>query len=107
MSVAEPQPAAVPPKRRWHQYSLRTLLLLPVLLALVLSAVYSWPLAKRRYFLWRLSDYLDQDLRKLHVKEMSFIDEWVANLTDAKSDPRYKPGVSKEFFCATRRHNWT
>jgi hypothetical protein len=64
MSEPEPQSFAAP-KRRWHQYSLRTLLLLPLLLALVLSAVDSWPRVQRRYIVWRLQGYVDKDLRKV------------------------------------------
>jgi hypothetical protein len=77
MSATESEPAAVPPKRRWYQFSLRTLLLLPVLLALVLSAVYSWPIVHRRYVLWRLQDYADKDLTKLPNEQRERVNGWL------------------------------
>ncbi len=80
MPETESQPAAAPPKRRWYQYSLRTLLMLPLVLALVLSAVYSWPYAHRRYSLWRLQDYVDKDLTTLPRDEQRRLEAWSESL---------------------------
>jgi hypothetical protein len=70
----------VPPKRRRYQFSLRTLLLLPIVLALVLSAVYSWPGVHRRYILWRLEDYVDRDLSRLPNEQKQQVDAWIEKL---------------------------
>jgi len=86
MSEAEPASAAVPFKRRWYQYSLRTLMLMPLVLALVLSAIYSWPYVHRRYVLWRLQDYVDRDLRGMPEEEKQRGDKWITTLIGAKSD---------------------
>lgn len=75
-----PRAAAPKPSRRWYQFSLRTLLALPLLLALVLSVVYSWPYVERRYILWRLQDYVDKDLQKLPDEERQQVDGWVRTL---------------------------
>ncbi len=80
MNETQSQPAAEKPVRRWYQYSLRTLLLLPLLLALVLSAIYSWPYVHRRYILWRLQDYVDKDLRKVKGEERQRVARWIAKL---------------------------
>ena len=80
MSTTDSPPAAPKPSRRRYQYSLRTLLLLPTVLALVLSAIYSWPYAERRDILWRLQDYLDKDLRRCRTRRGNDIDQWIAKL---------------------------
>ncbi len=79
MTESESQLAAKP-KRRWYQYSLRTLLLLPLLLALALSAVCSWPIVQRHYALWRLQGYVDKDLRRLPEEERQQVDYWIETL---------------------------
>jgi hypothetical protein len=84
MSAADPEPAAVPSKRRWYQFSLRTLLLLPLVLALVLSAIYSWPYFERRYIVTRLRDYADRDLRQLPKQEAELVDHWIEALVGPK-----------------------
>jgi hypothetical protein len=78
MTKTESQPAAAKPNRRWYQYSLRTLLLLPLILAMALSAAYSWPIVQRRYILWRLQDYAGKDLRMLPDEDKDRICGWVA-----------------------------
>jgi hypothetical protein len=75
------------PKRRWFQFSLRTLLLLPLVLALVLSAVYSWPYVERWYVLWRLQDYVDKDLRKLGLNEQRQVAQWTEKLIGKNRGP--------------------
>jgi hypothetical protein len=96
-----PQPAA-PPKRRWHQYSLRTLLLLPLVLALVLSVIYSWPYVQRRYIVWQLQEYVDKDLRKLPKEEQSRVKDWLEKLIGKNDDqPRLLhnvdyPGIGRK-----------
>jgi hypothetical protein len=78
MSV--PEPSAVPPKRQRYQFSLRTLLLLPLVLALVLSAVYSWPYLHRRYIVWRLQEYVDKDLSDLPAAQQIRVYKWLVTL---------------------------
>ena len=50
MATTEPQPATPKRELRWYQYKLRSLLILTLALALVLSAVYSWPHVQRRVY---------------------------------------------------------
>ncbi len=78
--MTESQPAATKPKRRWYQYSLRTLLLLPLMLALALSVAYSWPIVQRRYILWRLQEYAGKDLRTLPDEDKQRVSGWIAEL---------------------------
>ena len=54
--------------------------MLPLVLVLLLSAVYSWPYVQRRYILWRLQDYVDKDLRRLPTAEKERVDRWLAKL---------------------------
>jgi hypothetical protein len=90
--MTEPDPqSAAKPKRRWHQYSLRTLLLLPLLLALVLSAVYTWPYVHRRYIVWRLQDYVDKDLQTLSKAEKERVDGWIEALLGEESKWGWDP----------------
>jgi hypothetical protein len=83
MSAASSPQATPKPTHRWYQYSVRTLLL-PVVLALVLSSVYSWPYVQRRYVLWRLHDYLDMDLEALPLEEQARVDQWIDQLVGEK-----------------------
>ncbi len=84
MSTTDSPPAAPKPSRRRYQYSLRTLLLLPTVLALVLSAIYSWPYAERRYILWRLQDYLDMErdsiISRINTSSCCAAKNWAANV---------------------------
>jgi hypothetical protein len=84
-----PEPAiqpAAPPKRRWHQYSLRTLLLLPVLFVLVFNVLYGWRIVRARYILWQLQGYVDKDLSKLPHEESQRVDDWVTALRGEKQE---------------------
>ena len=65
IAASSPQ-ATSKPTRRWYQFSLRTLLLLPTVLALVLSGVYSWPHVHRRYIVWKLERLLPFCLTGAH-----------------------------------------
>lgn len=91
MSAASSPQATPKPTRRWYQFSLRTLLLLPTVLALVLSGIYSWPYVQRRYILWRLHDYVDKDLQKLRDEEKQQVDGWVRTLVGEESKWRFDP----------------
>ena len=111
MSETELQPAAEPPKRRWHQYSLRTLLLLPLVLALVFSAVYSWPYVQGRYIVWRLQDYVDRDLRNLPKEEGERVDQWIVKLRGKNGQPYLLhnadiPGIGRRLVVVTVVEEW-
>ncbi len=91
MSAASSPQATPKPTRRWYQYSVRTLLLLPVVLALVLSGVYSWPHVHRRYIVWKLEKYDDDDLTKLPDEEQQRIGRWMGDLIGEPYEACDKP----------------
>ena len=93
MSEPEIQPAAPKPKLRWYQYSLRTLLLAPV----VLAVVFGWPHVHRRDIVWRLEKYNNVDLRNLGDEEKQQVNRWVASLLGDKLDDRIVIGGSENW----------
>ena len=93
MSEPEIQPAAPKPKLRWYQYSLRTLLLAPV----VLAVVFGWPHVHSGYIVWRLEKYNNVDLRNLGDEEKQQVNRWVASLLGDKLDDRIVIGGSENW----------
>lgn len=63
-------------KRRWYQFRLRTLLVLPLVLALC----FAWPYIHRCIQVRRLASYDSQDIRKLDEDERQRVESLVVDL---------------------------
>jgi hypothetical protein len=65
------------PKRRWFQFSVRGLLLLVALVAIVLP----WPTTKRREIVTRLAEFDSSDIRAINAAEQSEVKAIIRDLT--------------------------
>ena len=67
-------------RRRWLQFSLRTMLCLITGFALVLG----WPHVRRYYVCWRLQQHAGKYLRQLPDNERRRVDDWISVIVKPK-----------------------
>jgi hypothetical protein len=79
----ESQKITVRRKRRWLQFSLRTLLGI----AAVVCFIFAWPHMYRHYTAWRLGGYVGVNLEKLPDDEKKAVNRWIESLVGNEDFP--------------------
>lgn len=78
-------PNILTPKRRWLQFSIRTMLCVTAVVAVICK----WPEMRRYHAHWRLGEYADVNLKDLPADEKERVDDWIGVLVGSNENEAF------------------